>query len=172
MPKRTVAVVYWLYDERCVCPWRHGYIGTTVTWPRRLYRHRTESEFPSDTFQGQVLFRGTVKQCLKLETEMRPRAQIGWNTLPGGLGGFAGKGVPKSAEHKENIRQAALRRYSNPAEHVRTSKAVKRGLKNVDRTGANNPSYGKPMAEDTKQKVRDRIAERGGVSGKNNPNYK
>jgi hypothetical protein len=27
MDKTTSCVVYWLHDDRCICPWRHGYIG-------------------------------------------------------------------------------------------------------------------------------------------------
>jgi hypothetical protein len=103
---------------------------------------------------------------------MRPTAGIGWNKLPGGQFGHAGKGIPKPPEQREKMRQAALTRYADPAEHKRTSKAVKRGLKNVDRSGPNNPRYGKPVSEETKQKMRDRIVERGGVAGRKNPNYR
>jgi hypothetical protein len=70
------------------------------------------------------------------------------------------------------MRAAALKRYRDPAESERTSRAVKKGLRGIDRTGSNNPSFGKPMSEATKQKVRKRIAERGGLLGKSNPNYR
>jgi hypothetical protein len=42
----------------------------------------------------------------------------------------------------------------------------------VDRSGANNSRFGKPVSEATKEKMRQRIAERGGVDGPNNPNFK
>jgi hypothetical protein len=118
------------------------------------------------------LFEGTIKQCLQFEQSMRSTAGIGWNKYPGGRAGYAGKGIPKSPEHREKIRLAALARYSKPGEKERTAKAVKRGLQNIDRTGANNPNFGKHQSEETKQKVRDRIVERGGVNGENNPNYR
>jgi hypothetical protein len=171
---KTTGVVYWLFDETCRDPERHGYIGVTVTWPRRLHRHRCEetSAFLPDKFEGKVLFRGHIKACLALERKLRPHSNIGWNRLPGGLSGHAGKGVPKSPEHREKIRQAALRRFAKPAERKRLSKAVKRGLKDVDQTGANNPMYGRHHSEETKQKIRERIDERGGVFGKANPNYR
>lgn len=174
MSKSTRGVVYWLFDEHCVCIWRHGYIGVTVRWPHRMHRHRceTESDFLPDNFQGKVLFRGHIKECLALETQLRPRAGIGWNRFPGGLSGHASKGIAKSPEHREKIRQAALRRYADPAEHERTSRAAKLGLKNIDRSGAKNAMFGQHHSEQTKQKIRDKIAERGGITGERNPNYR
>lgn len=170
---RTKAVVYWLYDDRCICYFRHGYIGVTVSWPRRLWRHRAESSafLPSD-FEGKVLFRGHIKECLALEQQLRSTAGIGWNRYPGGRSGTASKGLPKSPEHKAKIRAAAFERWKDREARVAQSAAVKRGLKNVDRTGANNANFGKQTSEETKQKMRDRLAERGGVSGTNNPNYR
>jgi hypothetical protein len=80
--------------------------------------------------------------------------------------------VSKSPEQKAKMRAAALKRWQNAEAREAQSKAVKRGLKGIDRTGANNSSFGKHQSEETKQKVRDRIAERGGVSGANNPNFR
>jgi hypothetical protein len=120
------------------------------------------------------LFEGTIKQCIALEQMLRPVARIGWNELPGGQFGHAQKGIPKSPEQREKMRQAALRRYADPAERERTSKDVKLGIKikKRDYTGAKNPNYGKITSEAAKQKMRDKIAERGGVNGENNPNYR
>jgi hypothetical protein len=111
---------------------------------------------------------------MAIENQLRPTAGIGWNRLPGGPSGHAAKGVPKSAEHREKIRQAALRRWASTDEATREkhSKIVSKGLKHVDRSGANNPSFGKHQSDETKQKVRERITERGGVSGANNPNFR
>jgi hypothetical protein len=174
MPRTARGVVYWLFNARCICPWRHGYIGMTVDWPHRMYRHRSESEFPVTDFQGRVLFEGTIKQCLAFEQRLRPVAGIGWNKYPGGRAGHAGKGVPKSDEWKAKVRAAALRRYADPAERLRTSKQVKLGIKfkKRDYSGAKNPNYGKLTSEAAKQKMRDKLTERGGVTGENNPNYK
>jgi hypothetical protein len=174
MTKPTIGVVYWLFDERCVCLWRHGYVGVSVTWPRRLWRHRAESTFLPDKFAGKVLFRGPISRCLEIEHQLRPTPAIGWNRVPGGLSGHAQKGVQKSPEHREKIRQAALRRWADTDQAGRDkhSKTVSKSLEKVDRSGANNASYGKHQSEETKQKVRDRITERGGVSGANNPNFR
>ena len=167
-----LAVVYWLFNDQCVCPWRHGYIGATTNWPHRLNRHRRESDFLMHLhFQGQVLFHGTVKQCHALEKQMRPTAGIGWNRYPGGPSGHASKGISKSAEHRAKIQAATLVRYANPEEHKKTSKAVKRGLKNIDRSGENNSMFGRHMSEEAKEKVRAKIQERS-ITGKKNPNYR
>lgn len=131
MTKRTYAILYWLHDSSCVCLWRHGYIGMTIDWPHRLHRHRSESDFLPTQFSGQVLFKGSIKKCLALEQQLRPVANIGWNRYPGGRSGHAAKGIPKSPEQREKMRQAALRRYADPTEHERTSRDVKKGLKNV-----------------------------------------
>jgi len=175
MPRQTKAVVYWLFDSTCDDPRQHGYVGVTVSWPRRLWRHRCESAaFLPAEFEGRLLFEGSVKKCLAFEKELRPVAGVGWNRLPGGLGGHAMKGVSKSPEQKEKMRQAALRRYANPKERERLSRDVKRGFeqKGTDRSGANNHRFGTHQSEETKQRIRDAIAARGGVSGENNPNYR
>jgi hypothetical protein len=172
MPRAQTATLYWLYDDRCVCIWRHGYIGMTVDWPHRMHRHRSESKFLPHDFKGQVLFQGTIRQCTNWEKTLRPIAGIGWNKLPGGLSGHASKGVPKSPEHREKMRQAALARYTKPGEKERTAKAVKKAFRKIDRSGENNAMFGHHHSEESKQKLRDRVKERGGVSGKLNPNYR
>lgn len=172
MAKTTSCVVYWLHDQFGVCWWRHGYIGVTQAWPRRFYRHRSESKFLPNHFEGEIIFKGSIKQCLALEQQLRPVAGIGWNRFPGGLSGYAAKGIPKSPEQREKMRAAALRRYSDPAERERTQAAVKEALKGIDRSGAANSMYGKHQSEAAKQKIRTKIAERGGFTGANNPNYR
>jgi hypothetical protein len=79
-----------------------------------------------------------------------------------------------SRNHPSSARSRAplpLKRYADPAQHKRTSRAVKKGLKNVDRSGPNNSRFGKHLSEETKEKIRQRIAERG-ITGSNNPNYR
>jgi hypothetical protein len=170
---RSEWLVYWLYDDRCVCYARHGCIGATKASRLyiRLHQHRTRKRFPD--FRYKVIFRGSQKIALAIEAQLRPRPYIGWNI---GIGGFANgrglKGLPKSFEWRAAMSESAKRRYADLAERERMSEAVKRGLKGVDRTGANNPNFGKTTSEAAKQKMREKIAERGGVSGRNNPNYR
>jgi hypothetical protein len=166
MDKTTSCLVYWLHDDRCVCPWRHGYIGISTNWFRRLKRHRTNL----GVFQWKHLFTGSIEQCLKLERQLRPKPGIGWNEAPGGWPG--GGAAPKKRTTRELMRAAALRRYADPAERERTKLIVRAVFKNIDRTGASNGHFGKSTTEAAKQKMRDAIAARGGVSGKRNPNYR
>ena len=75
-------VVYWLFDQRCICPWRHGYIGISCEFEARLTKHRKCQRWPE--FQTQILARGTKAACLLIERQMRPAANIGWNVSVGG----------------------------------------------------------------------------------------
>ena len=171
---RSEWLVYWLYDDACVCYARHGCIGATKA--TRLYtrmnQHQHSRRIPKN-FRYAIIFRGSQKRALALEAALRPHPYIGWNI---GIGGFANggglRGLPKPPEQREKIRQAALARYAKPGEKERTAKAVKKAFRHIDRTGANNSHFGKPTSEATKQKMRDKIAERGGVAGPNNPNFK
>jgi hypothetical protein len=166
-------VVYWLHDAQCVSPKTDGYIGVSNNPTKNAWRYRQAKKFGDKDFQLKILFWGSKNECLSVERQLRPRPGIGWNKGAGGFhDGTGSRGVPKSPEQREKMRQAALARYVDPSEHARTSKAVKHGLRNVDRSGANNSMFGREMSEETKQKIRDRIEERGGISGKHNPNYR
>ena len=171
---RSEWLVYWLYDGKCICYARHGCVGATraTRLYQRLNQHQHSKRIPPN-FQHTIIFRGSQKEALAFEAALRPRPYIGWNV---GVGGFADgsglRGVPKSPEQREKIRLAALARYAKPGEKERTAKAVKKAFKDIDRSGPNNGHFGKPTSEAAKQKIRDRITERGGVAGSNNPNFK
>ena len=138
----------------------------------RLAQHQNRERIPKP-FEYKIIFRGSRKEALALEAKLRPRPYIGWNI---GVGGFADgrglRGIPRPSSLRAAISASAKLRYADPKEHERTSKAVKRGLKGVDRSGSNNSRFGAVVSEKTKQKMRDKIAERGGVAGKRNPNYR
>ena len=171
---RSEWLVYWLYDDACVCYQRHGCIGAvkaTRLYPR-LWQYQQNRRIPKD-FEYKIIFRGSRRDAYALEARLRPYPHIGWNI---GIGGFANggglKGVPKSPETIERMRAAALKRYADPAERERMSKIGKAAFKNIDQSGPNNSHYGKPTSEAAKEKMRAKIFERGGVSGKRNPNYR
>jgi hypothetical protein len=83
-------VVYWLFDDRCFCPWRHGYIGISIQFDARLKRHRDRAGTRKSAvgvpsiFDHKIIFTGTVDECVALEAAMRPRKNIGWNRAVGG----------------------------------------------------------------------------------------
>lgn len=151
---KATCVLYWLYDDRCICPWRHGYIGVTVRLTNRLSAHRRSGHFPN--FHCQILFTGSIIECAALEFKMRPNGMIGWNV---GCGGNR-----KSIEQREKMRKRALTRWSDPAARVAHRAIVKAGLAGIDRSGMSNANYGKKTSEAAKQKMRDRIIERGGIA--------
>jgi len=167
-------LVYWLFNDHCVCYERHGQIGATKATRlyQRMAQHQQNKRTPKD-FQYKIIFRGSQKAALALEARLRPTPYIGWNIGVGGFPNGGGcKGIPKSPEHRAKQRAAALKRYADPKQRELTSRSVKKGLKNIDRSGSNNSRFGKPVSEETKEKMRQKIIERGGVDGENNPNFK
>jgi hypothetical protein len=166
-------VVYWLYDDSCITPRADGYIGVTNNPTKNVWRYRQSKKFGDKIFKMKIIYWGTKDECLSVDNELRPHAGIGWNAGAGGFHDGTGvRGVPKSPEHRAKQRAAALRRYQDPAEHQRTSEAVKQGLSKNHSKGVSNPMFGRTMSEETKQKIRNAIDERGGISGSNNPNYR
>lgn len=187
--------VYWLYDAGCADPERDGYVGCTANLAVRLHGHlfgkgKGAQDLPAD-FKHRVLFFGPREEALALELELRPGKNIGWNRYRGGGRSSLGTkqsdefrqfqaasakerfaGVPKSPEQREKMRAAALARYVDPTERERTSAAVKKAKKGVDQSGANNSHFGKPHSPAAKAKISQRLKERGGHAGENNPNYR
>lgn len=71
-----------------------------------------------------VLFEGTYDECLVLEAQYRPRANMGWNVLPGGgnlkngivsnIGGTVG---PCSQSRRDSIKKARLKTKKEKCPH-------------------------------------------------------
>jgi len=79
----TECVLYWLHDEYCICLQKHGYVGITTNWTRRLSQHQNNKSFPVN-FEWSIIFTGTRAECLVLEYQLRPKSGIGWNRSQGG----------------------------------------------------------------------------------------
>lgn len=169
MAKPTSCVVYWLYDDRCVCIWRHGWIGISSYFEKvRLQQHRSgkpgkgAANLPLD-FKHKILFRGTEAECLAIEAMLRPHPHIGWNKASGGQKGCLGykhtaetcqkmseaaiksghSKKPKSLKWRAAIAEATVTRYARPGEREKTITAVKDAFKTIDRSGPNNSMFGK-----------------------------
>jgi len=154
-----ICVVYWLYDERCICPWRHGYIGISTVWlTHRRGQHRRGhgtikgARLVPAIFNEQILFVGTVSECQALELELRPHPRIGWNLYRGGHKGSLGyrhtletrenmaeaarksghSKRPKTPEWRAAISAATIRRYARPGELAKTIASVKRAFAHGD----------------------------------------
>jgi len=102
-----ICVVYWLHDDQCICPWRHGWIGISQDFKGRLKTHRGNKNFPKD-FETKILFSGTASECRNLEWLLRPGPRIGWNLAAGG--GKSQFGIPRSLEAKQKMSEAGRRR--------------------------------------------------------------
>ncbi len=166
---------YWLYDNTCRNIYRDGYVGiTTAGLANRVKGHRKYNKRLPKQFEARIVFEGTITECARWETKLRPRPLIGWNIARGGLEfGVAMAGVPKSRRWRAWMRKIAKARFTDPAECERLSKAVIAGMKasGHDNAGPNNGRYGKPMSARGKAKTRATIAANGGRAGKNNANY-
>lgn len=186
-------VVYWLFDDRCVCVWRHGYVGISTEADARLKRHRLRAGTRKSAvgvpaiFNHKILFTGTVDGCVALEEKLRPHKNIGWNRAIGGrepwlnykhddemrakLSTIASnrKRKPHSPETRAKMKAAALLRYTDPSQYAATVAHLK--SLTFDRSGAANGHFGKPHSEEAKRKIRDGVEARGGVLGSRNPHF-
>jgi predicted GIY-YIG superfamily endonuclease len=170
------ATVYWLSDETCLDPNDSGYVGVTANFRARIQQHKEHRgsaarDLPR-TFSVRVLFEGPIQKCLELERMLRPRPEIGWNRMAGGVqvrigrrhtaktkckisqavkDTGAGKGLPKSIEHREAIRQAQLRAIAeNPEQYAVKFVKMQAARALNDHTGINSG----PKSEAHKQKIR------------------
>lgn len=114
-------VVYWLFDETCVCPRWSGYVGISAQWPKRLGAHRRSGRWPAG-FSSCVLSTGSKLECRWMEWNLRPASDIGWNLSVGGKPNVrltadsrqrmsaASKNKVFSSEAREKIRVASTGR--------------------------------------------------------------
>lgn len=125
-------LVYWIYDDTCSSPKRHGFVGQTSSPKREILRAR--KRFKVTKFK--ILFRGTREECLAVEAKLRPRPGIGWNPHAGGfMHGEGGADVPKPIPQREKMATASKARYakrkprSESYERARLAKNAKRAAR-------------------------------------------
>lgn len=151
-------VVYWLFDDKCVCPWRHGYVGVTTCWRKRIERHRRVF---GQVFSTQILYRGTKSECLKVEWQFRPHSRIGWNAYPGGAKTRAGAII--GAIGRRRMSEAAKKRPPRSPETLEKLRVRKIGTTNKGRIGQRKTedekkkiaesNRGKTLGEDTRRRI-------------------
>jgi NUMOD3 motif len=88
---------------------------------------------------------------LLLESKLRPVAGIGWNEAPGGEHG--GGSAPKKEATKQLMREAALRRYQDPEQRLKTQQIVKAAFVGIDRSGENNSHFGRTLSDEQKSRI-------------------
>src|SRR5512139_2425719 len=135
--------VYWVYDHTCSNPETSGYIGCTARFQVRIKAHlnvksKSRPRLMPPIIQWKVLFVGPKAEAQQFENALRPNKYVGWNIRRGGQNSCLGvkqsaktkrriskamkgkmKDVPKSPEHREAMRQAALRRWANTSKAAR-----------------------------------------------------
>jgi hypothetical protein len=132
-------VVYWLHDDSCVCPWRHGYIGISARWKYREADHRRSGRWP-EGYLATILFRGNREECLATEKEFRPVSGVGWNRAVGGK-----PIVLLSEASRARMREARLRQ--------KLSETTREKLR-VSSTGRTNRGrVGQKKSEEERRKI-------------------
>jgi hypothetical protein len=132
MDKTTSCVVYWLHDDRCICPWRHGYIGISqlrphlnIGWNENPGGGKTHGPKIRLAMKGRTITWGDkIAKTLTghvrtLESRIKQSASV--------------KGISKSSEWRIKASAAAKTRYSKPGERERTAATVRKALKGINR---------------------------------------
>jgi hypothetical protein len=83
--------VYWLHYEEHTDVTIDGYVGVSTEFSNRLETHKKNKDnfvvrnaANSGYMLADIIFEGTVEECLNKERELRPDNFIGWNICRGG----------------------------------------------------------------------------------------
>ena len=139
-------VVYWLHDAYCTHVQKHGYVGISTNFWRRLARHQKDKRFP--LFDWSIVYIGTREKCLEIEYDLRPTWGVGWNKAEGGEIGCGTQ--PKSLEQKAKMSAAAKARYTDLKERE-LAKEYQKGIH--DHRGEKNPRFGIVMSDEVKKNI-------------------
>lgn len=102
-------VVYWVYDKNCKNIETDGYVGISVEPDARLLAHQKNENF-SKPFCMEILTESSVINCRKIERQLRPKENIGWNKAAGG-------GKPPLQTNQKQITCEKCGKVSNPGNH-------------------------------------------------------
>lgn len=103
--------VYWMRLPEHIDVGHEGYVGITKHYYRRMTEHKSQSKgyhissaiqkYGWDNIEKDIIAScSTLEEALSIESTLRPEANIGWNTLAGGLNG---NGKTHSEEVKRKI---------------------------------------------------------------------
>lgn len=96
-------VVYWIHLKEHTDIATEGYVGVSINFKERMYRHlkitaKLDCHFGNvinkhgwDNLIKEIIFEGTKEECYAKEKELRSSFQIGWNEAIGGYGGDRSK---------------------------------------------------------------------------------
>lgn len=157
--------VYWLHLEEHTDPLTEGYIGVSVNPKIRVQAHlrgKTTSHklleiiaiYDKRSFITTELYSGTLEECLQKEFQLRPKANIGWNMLPGGGKHPNNIGRKLSEETKRKISQSNLGKKLG---HPSPFKGMTNRYTKEQRALIGSYHKGKIISEAHKQAVRDKL---------------
>jgi len=88
------SVVYWLHTKEHTNMFTQGYVGITNNINARLRNHKSKKynahlknailKYGWDNIIKQVILVAEETYCLMIETQIRPKGNIGWNIIEGG----------------------------------------------------------------------------------------
>jgi hypothetical protein len=110
--------VYWIRAPHHTNIFKEGYVGvTTLGVSKRFNIHKNSLKEVDkvtalkrallkykDTIIVETILEGSVDYCYDLEFKLRPKEQIGWNIVLGGIKGRAG--MKNSPEHVAKVAEA------------------------------------------------------------------
>lgn len=138
-------VVYWIYDKNCKEIELDGYVGITVNSKRRFIEHNNKF---SNVVCMEVIYEGSLSECIEKEIQLRPEPLIGWNVAAGGSIPPRPKTIKQCEICSKSVHIANYVRWHGPN--------CDPNRKDWRPTGAGKGAKGVPkgpMSEETKAKV-------------------
>lgn len=116
--KNSRPCVYWIHRLSQSDPAREGYVGIANNYLLRAWNHGRQlkhGSHPNPKLQhafnkapGEIvverLFVGGLSECIALEQELRPKAEVAWNLLPGGGMPPPQRGLPWFTDGIKNVK--------------------------------------------------------------------
>lgn len=171
-----------------VSPSDKRYIGITSQKPERRWKngigyksnehfYRAIEKYGWDNFQHIIIAKGLTKEEAEwLEIELI--REWGTTNFKKGYNKSKGGESNKGYKHTEEWKIEHGKKVSGENNWLYGKGYLIKGEnnpnygENPNLKGEKNPFYGRHHTEETKEKIREKIEERGGLEGKNNPNAK
>jgi hypothetical protein len=121
----SFASLYWIRLENHSDVLTEGYVGVSRDVSQRMCEHRSSAKkgahenihlaraFSKYDVVVDVLYQGTVQDCLDREQKLRPARDIGWNIAVGGGNPPSTKGRKRAYQITEKQRQALSNNMKN-----------------------------------------------------------
>jgi group I intron endonuclease len=131
--------VYWIRLKEHTDITTQGYVGVSFDFFKRMERHKRITsklqyhlsnaikKYGWDNLIKEIVFTGAKEECYKKETQLREKANIGWNEAKGGFGG-----------DRSNFINYTTRNHTGWS---------------YNKKGTNNPFYSKKHSKESRNKI-------------------